>query len=110
MTKHNTLVSQQDILDYLKSIKPKLLKDGVTDLGLFGSYAKGTNTYFSDIDIALKTTDRFVKRLSGIEALIYLDNLKEQIKRYFRLPVDICDTASLSKEKKDKLLKGIIYV
>lgn len=47
--------SKEEILNYLKEIKPKLKEDGITEIGLFGSYAKGTNDIASDIDIVIKS-------------------------------------------------------
>ena len=44
--------SKNEVLQFLKNLKPELTAQGIISLGLFGSIAKGTNTDKSDIDIA----------------------------------------------------------
>ena len=39
--KRRKMLTKDEILDYLKEIKPKLQEDGIIKLGLFGSFAKG---------------------------------------------------------------------
>jgi predicted nucleotidyltransferase len=45
-------------LTFLTTIKPQLQKDGIEQVGLFGSYAKNSATLTSDIDIAIKLNKR----------------------------------------------------
>lgn len=45
------MITQEIILEKLKSIKPQLLKMGVNSIGLFGSYSRNEQTPKSDIDI-----------------------------------------------------------
>ncbi len=55
--------NKNDILTKLKELQPTYEKEGVVILGLFGSYAKDTQTKFSDIDIAYKLDyNRFSKQ------------------------------------------------
>ena len=85
---------------------------GVTELGLFGSYAKGNADAFSDIDIAIETDGaKMVENLgSPFSALVFLDDFKKKLSSKFNANVDLCDTTSLSREEKMKLLQGAIYV
>ena len=98
--------SKDEILAYLKELKPTLQKDGIIELGLFGSYAKGTADMFSDIDIFIKTSDEFCEKFIGFEAMIYLDELRHKIAQHFKIGVDLCDIASFSQERTAKVLKG----
>lgn len=41
---------------------------------------------------------------------MFLDDLRQNIQKKFKISVDLCDTATMSKEKKDKILAGVIYV
>jgi predicted nucleotidyltransferase len=50
--------TQKDVLTFLTTIKPQLQKDGIEQVGLFGSYAKNSATLTSDIDIAIKLNKR----------------------------------------------------
>ena len=47
-------MKKEEILNKLKEIKPIYEKEGLEILGIFGSYAKDTQTEYSDIDIAYK--------------------------------------------------------
>lgn len=47
------MTSQINILQILKTYKPKLSKFGISNLGLFGSYSKDEQSDNSDIDILI---------------------------------------------------------
>lgn len=106
----NFNLNQKNILSYLKSIKPKLSKDGIIKLGLFGSYAKDKNTPYSDVDIVIQTSKDFTDKFIGFKGIIYLDDLRIMLLEKFKTKVDLCDIASMDKAKRDDLLSGVIYV
>lgn len=55
--------NKDEILDYLRSLKPELQEIGINKIGLFGSYAKGTNDIASDIDITIESNaDVIIKK------------------------------------------------
>ena len=101
---------KEPILLYLKELKPKLLKEGITEIGLFGSFAKEEATIYSDIDIFVKTTDEFRKKHLGFKGFSFLEDLRQDIARHFRKEVDLCNIAGFNDERKAKFLKGAIYV
>ena len=101
------MLSKDLILDYLKNLKFKLKEDGIDEIGLFGSFAKDNADLYSDIDIVINTNKNFVKRYRGIDAFIYLDELRENIRKTFKRKVDICDKSGL---KNKNILKEAIYV
>lgn len=105
------MLNKDEILAYLRELKPKLEKDGITNLGLFGSFAKNSADLSSDIDITLETTPKFVEKFIGFKAVIYLEDLRENISNYFHRNVDFCDIAGFknNKEKKDYILDRVIY-
>jgi len=56
MTTQN--ISRDGILEELKNLKPELSRRyGVSRLGLFGSFAKGTARETSDIDVVVVSSD-----------------------------------------------------
>ena len=85
---------------------------GVTKLGLFGSYAKGKEDAFSDIDIVIETdAKKMVKNLgSPFLVLTFLDDFRKSVSDKFGVLVDICDTTSMPAQTKEELVKGAIYV
>ena len=98
--KRRKMLTKDEILDYLKEIKPKLQKDGIAKLGLFGSFARGNFYDFSDIDIFIETGDKFVKNMGFSKGILYYDMLKKQISNKFGVLVDLSDIASMSIDEK----------
>jgi hypothetical protein len=90
------------ILEFLKDHKSELKeKFGLTKVGLFGSYAKGTATKDSDIDLAIEME---------IKDFFLRNDLKEYLENSFKIPVDIGYFDSFREFYKKKIEKEIIYV
>ena len=92
---------KEDIIDFLTKHKQMLLeKYHVTNIGLFGSYAKGNYTDKSDIDILVDMPSSFD---------LYYD-LKEFLEISFSKPVDLGLYHNMRSLIKKKIDKEIIYV
>ena len=106
------MTTKSEILNFLSSQKERLFLLGVTKLGLFGSYAKGKEDTFSDIDIVIETdAKKMVKSLGNpFLVLAFLDDFRKSMSDKFGVLVDICDTTSMSAQAKEELVKGAIYV
>lgn len=74
------------IEDILKEIAEICKKNGVTKLVLIGSFAKGTNHRFSDIDIAVKCDDimKLEDELNNVQTLRKIDviDLDSRLNKY----------------------------
>ncbi|MGX3010495.1 nucleotidyltransferase family protein [Helicobacter sp. 23-1044] len=102
---------KEPILLYLKELKPSLQKEGITELGLFGSFAKDEATIYSDIDVFIRTTKAFWDKYEGgWEAASFLDDFRVKIAKHFKKEVDLCDLSGLKEEKMADFLEGAIYV
>lgn len=101
---------KQEILDYLKEMKPELEADGITKLGLYGSFAKEKAHEQSDIDICFYPAESFDAKYKGGEYFCFLGDIQDKIREKFHRIVDICDISALSKGIENRLLKGAIYV
>ena len=102
--------NKNEILNFLKTLKPKLFEEGIVSLGIFGSIAKETNTLNSDIDIVYETSDTFISNHQGWNAFTYLNvNLRDKISKKFNTPVDMFDLNS-SSTLKDKIKNEALYV
>lgn len=102
---------KEPILLYLKELKPALQKEGIVEIGLFGSFAKDEATINSDIDIFIRTTEAFWgKYESGFECASFLDDFRVKIAKRFKKEVDLCDIARFDRAKMDDFLEGAIYV
>ena len=82
---------KNEILSTLKELKPTYEKEGLILLGLFESYAKDTQTKFSNIDIAYKLDyDIFsLKYKDGFSKILRIDDIKEELQLIFKAPIDL---------------------
>ena len=76
---------KSEILDQLKKLKPIYQKEGLILLGLFGSYAKNTQTKHSDIDISYTLDyDKFSQKyIGGFAKLLRIDDIKKELQDIF---------------------------
>ncbi len=104
------LNSKNEILQFLKTLKPELYEQGIVSLGLFGSVAKDTNRESSDIDIVYETSDIFINNHKGWSAFTYLNtHLRDKIAKKFNTHVDMFDLNS-SSSIKEKIKNEALYV
>jgi predicted nucleotidyltransferase len=97
-------VSREQITDFLKSHKTEFLeKFGVCKIGLFGSIARGEQTEFSDIDIAIEMDP-------GKKNLHNFLEFKRFLEKEFGKPVDLGIESTLKSAVKDEVKEEIIYV
>lgn len=102
--------NKEEILDYLKKLKPSLQSEGIGRLGLFGSHARGEATKESDLDIVYESSQQFLEKHHGWNACVYLDReLRNKVADRFGLQVDLFDINSHSPFK-DTIVKEALYV
>ena len=89
---------KSSILLKLKELKPTYEKEGLILLGLFGSYAKDTQTKFSDIDVAYKLDyDKFsLNYKGGFAKLLRIDAIKAELQAIFKTPIDLVPNSNKS--------------
>lgn len=105
----NLPLTKEAILDYLSQIKPLLKKDGIKEIGLFGSYAIGEEETNSDVDLVVLAEKEMLDRLKGIDCILYFENLREKISKDFNKSVDLVKV--FSKERLNhNILKDAVYV
>jgi predicted nucleotidyltransferase len=97
--------TKEQILHRQQELKPKLLEMGIERVALFGSFAKGEETLYSDIDIAIKKS----RPMSAYDYFDTIDELRSLLMRTFHRPVDIFDLDSASSIKKH-IASELIYV
>lgn len=101
--------TQENILEYLHELKSELHQAGITQLGLFGSYARGDQTLYSDIDIAIKKEEDYLKHRNAYVYFEDVAKIKHLLFEKFRRSSDVFDLDSISNMK-DSILRDIIYV
>jgi predicted nucleotidyltransferase len=99
-------MKKEEILNKLKELKPIYQKEGLEIVGVFGSYAKETNTKYSDIDIAYKLDyEKFSQKYTcGFSKLLRIDSIKDELKSIFKQEVDFVPDSN------KKIMKDLIYV
>lgn len=99
-------MNKNEILIKLKELKPIYQNEGLEILGVFGSYAKETNTKYSDIDIAYKLDyDKFSKKyIGGFSKILRINEIKDELKAIFKTEVDFVSDSN------KKIMKDLIYV
>ena len=91
-------MNREQILDFLAQHKQEMHdRFGVTKIGLFGSYARGTAREDSDIDIAVELEgDRLFRKFFALESFLKLNLHKD-------IDLGICSTLKpLVRERVDK--------
>ena len=104
------MLTKEEILAQIIRTKPEIESMGINVLGLFGSYADGTSTEASDIDILIETTPEFVHQSDPLHAFTLLQELKEKYQKIFQVSVDIADKNGLNDIGKEYILQSVIYV
>ena len=91
------------IIKKLKELKPDLEKNyNITELGVFGSFARKEQTNKSDIDILVDYKDG--------TSLLTLGGLQYMLSEVFGIKVDLVMKKSLKKKIGKQILSEVIYV
>lgn len=101
--------TKKEILDFLISIKPQLEKEGIEQIGLFGSYAKNIPTLTSDIDIAIKLEKNYLAKNDVWNYFNEINKIKSMVFDRFQIKSDVFDLDS-SSSLKQKIEKEVLYV
>jgi predicted nucleotidyltransferase len=101
--------TRENILSYLKDLKSELNECGIQNIALFGSFAKGTQTVYSDIDIAISKQKDFMSHKSAYEYFETISNIKNSLKHKFHRNIDVLDLDSQTPFKQT-ITKELIYV
>ena len=96
------MLTKQDILKQLLSKKSSLDSFGVKRLGLFGSYAKNTQTKSSDLDFIVE----FKKGQKKYDNFFHLSEFLEKL---FKKNVDLLTQKGISPYMKASILEQVDY-
>ena len=95
-------MSHKDILSLLKSERAFLKNEfGVINIGLFGSYAKGTQQDDSDIDFLVEFEEPRFEWVAGL--LIYLE------KKFNRKIELVRKSISVNRRLTERIVDDVIY-
>lgn len=99
------MIEKTDILNFISENKNFFQKEfNISKIGIFGSYANGTNTENSDIDLIVEfednTEDLFHKK----------QEIRNIFQNKFNLEVDICREQFIKPIFKNLIIQDTIYV
>jgi len=98
------LITREIIIDILKSSKPQLLKFGVNNIGLFGSYLRNEQSENSDIDLLID----FIPQEENFDNYMAVYDMLETV--FETKKVEVVTTNGLSPYIGPKILKEVMYV
>lgn len=95
--------SLEDIKQILNQNKPLLRENyRVTEVGVFGSYARGEQTETSDIDVLIDYDDA--------PTFFKLVELRNYLSQLMEMKVDIVTKNGLKARIRDRILSEVIYI
>ena len=94
----------EEIKAYLEKKKPFLEKFGITEIGIFGSYVKGTETSNSVIDILIS-----IRKPSRI-GLLELIEIENQLSNELDTRVDLVVKSGLKPAIGSRILREVQYI
>jgi uncharacterized protein len=94
-------IDKEEIIFFLKNNKPFLAKEfGVSKIALFGSYARGEETFESDIDLLIDTGDFSFKTYCALKAFL---------EQHFKKNVDVIFLKGMKTFIRRMIEEEIIY-
>lgn len=102
-------VTKTLILEYLIELKPILFTKKILLVGFFGSFARGEETVYSDIDIAIQKDKHYLTLKSAYDYFDDVEFVKKSLMQKFHRKVDVFDIDSASSMKQS-ILKDMVYV
>lgn len=88
------------ILNHLTELKEKF---GIKEIGIFGSYARGEEDKFSDIDILVEFEE-------GKKTFDNYMDLKFYLEELFGIKVDLVIKSAIKSKLKNYILEEVIYI
>jgi len=102
----------QNITSQIREIKNQYQNEGFEIVGIFGSYARGSADYFSDVDIAYSVDyDKFNQKFKGgFAKILRIEEIKEELQKRLHLKVDLVSLNNNNTKFKQKVQKDMVYV
>ena len=98
------MTTRENILSLLSSHKEELSRDGVSDIGLFGSYLRNEQTSKSDIDLLID----FEPEKENFDNYMAACDVFERL--FLNEKIEIVTKNGLSKYIGPAILKEVLYV
>jgi len=105
-------MNKEEILQAIATLKPLLKKEGITLLGVFGSFARGDYHSESDVDILydIDNPKAFSQKFGGFAAFTKLEEFKKMIAERLGRKVDFVAKNGLNSISKKYVMRDLLYV
>ena len=105
-TMNSDELMQNDVVNKLKELKPIYQQEGIEIVALFGSYARGTQKKYSDIDIAYRINHEECSKKypDAFSKLIRFEEIQKELKAIFKKDIDFVPDAN------KKILEDMITI
>jgi len=104
-----TLVLKK-IVEDLQNFNHQYEPNGFKIVSLFGSYARETNDFFSDIDLTYSVDSEIFYKNNAFEALSKLEKIKKELEGKFHKKIDLIPSNTKNYLIKQQLQKEQIFI
>jgi len=98
------MLTKEKILETLYDYNNMHKQNGFIVFSLFGSYAKNSQDYFSDIDLTYKINHNIFYKDNAFAKLSKIDEIKEELQKKFHKKIDLIP-ANTSNQTLQKTLQ-----
>ena len=103
-------MDKQIILDTLHNFNNKYKGSGFKFISLFGSYARGTEDIFSDIDVTYKINHQIFYKDNAFAQLEKIQEIKQSLENKFHKKIDLIPANTTNKIILETLEKEQIII
>ena len=103
-------MNKKIILDTLHHFNDEHKNNGFEFVSLFGSYARGTEDIFSDIDLTYKINHKIFYKDNAFAQLEKIQEIKKTLEKEFHKKIDLIPANTTNKIIQNTLLKEQIII
>ena len=103
-------MDKDTIIKILHNYNTSHKNNGFTFVSLFGSYARGTEDVFSDIDLTYKIDHNIFYKDDGFAKLAKIEEIKKELESKFHKKVDMIPSNTKSQLLRENLKKEQIPI
>jgi len=103
-------MNKETILSTLHAFNIKHKNDGFEFISLFGSYSRGTEDIFSDIDLTYKINHQIFYKDNAFAQLEKIQEIKKTLEKKFQRKIDLIPANTTNKIIQNTLQKEQIII
>ncbi|MCV6606688.1 MAG: nucleotidyltransferase domain-containing protein [Campylobacterales bacterium] len=101
---------KEDIIAIVKSLNSKHQPSGFKIVSLFGSYARGCEDIFSDVDLTYSINHEIFYKDDAFAKLEKIESIKKELEKELHLKVDLISSNTKNKLILETLKKEQIFL